>query len=64
MVMKIQISMMAYKHGYYEFILKDPESDEEIILSGDRKFNKDELKFLNHVAPCCVMTQYENDLDE
>ncbi len=57
--MRITISVCTYQNSDFDVIIKDPDTDEEVTLSGVQKISDEEHKILTKLAPACVFTTYE-----
>ncbi len=53
---EINLSICPFQNGEFDVIIETKEY--EMTLSGTRKFDADELEFLDGVAPSCVYTRY------
>ncbi len=57
--MKITISVCTYQNSDFDVIIQDPDTGEEVTLSGVQKISDEEHEVLNKLAPACVFTTYE-----
>jgi hypothetical protein len=52
------MAICTFQSGDFDVMIKDKETGREIFLSGNQKITKDQLDFINDVAPACVWTDY------
>ena len=52
------ISIVTYNDGAFDVIFQDPDTYEEITLSGQQRVTGEEFEFINRIAPACVFTRY------
>lgn len=55
---EITISICPFKNGEFDVMFKDDDGN-EIVFSGTKKLNAEELEFANNIAPACVWTKYQ-----
>lgn len=56
------ISICTYQSGDFEVILKDGKGN-EVTLSGNQKLTPEEFEMINELAPACVFTQYNQEIN-
>ena len=59
MTQRLSISVCTYQNGDFEVILQDPDTHEEITLSGNQKVEGDDFDLIQKLAPACVFTRYK-----
>ena len=52
------ISICTYNNGAFDVIFQDPDTYEEITLSGQQSVKGEQFDFINRIAPACVFTRY------
>ncbi len=59
--MKFGMSICLFNDNSFEITFRDKETFKEIIFTGDKKCNREEIEFANRIAPACVYTYYTED---
>jgi hypothetical protein len=60
-IQKLSISVCTFQNGSFDVILSDPDTGEEVTLSGEQKLDEEQFNFVNDKAPACVMTTYTRE---
>ena len=59
--MRMTMSVCPFNSGDFDVIIKDPDTDEEVILSGHQELSHEELEVLTKLAPACIWTKYVSE---
>lgn len=55
----LKLSMCTFQNGEFALYIIDPNTNEEIEITGTRKFNEQEFEFFERHMPACVFTSYK-----
>lgn len=58
---RLRISVCTYNNGTFDVIVGDPDTDEEVTLSGNQRVTDEEFELLDRLAPACVFTDYARE---
>lgn len=57
---QLKISVCTYNDGQFDVMIKDGETHQELVFSGNQKVDEEGLELLNKLVPACVWTSYES----
>lgn len=55
----LKLSVCSFMNGDFDVMIKDPETGQELTLSGHQKISDEDLDLVNKLAPACVWTNYK-----
>jgi hypothetical protein len=56
----LKISVCTYNDGQFDVMIRDGDTGEELILSGNQKVDEESFELISKLAPACVWTSYES----
>ena len=59
--MRMTISVCPFQDGTFDVIIQDPDTFEEVTLSGQQKLSDEEMELLTRLAPSCIWTTYTTE---
>lgn len=59
---RIRVSLCEFQEGTFELYIIDPDTSEEVQISGERKFTDPQRAVLERLMPPCVWTTYQREV--